>query len=136
MLFPILLCVSAYGQNKPHKKSYLAIDTTTLFHDVFKGVISNNGTQVNTILQLDHKQYHDEGKFMLSKTYKDLTVTVNGEWTVLRGDAKDENATVVEISDNAAFREYYLRRTDENLQQLDTALREIIPAKNYILKKQ
>ncbi|MFI5195453.1 MAG: hypothetical protein ACHQD8_00050 [Chitinophagales bacterium] len=136
LLFPILLCLPAYGRNKPQKRMLSSIDTTTILRDVFKGVITDNGNEVNTMLQLDHKQYHDEGKFVYSKTYNGITVTINGEWTVLKGDAKDENATVVELDDNSSFRDYYLRRKDGNLQQLDTALLEIKPALNHILKKQ
>jgi NlpE-like protein len=125
----------AYGQHKPVKH---LLDTVTIFHDVFTGVITSNGVRTATTLRLDHKQYCDDGNFSISETNTGtparLPRTASGEWTVLRGDAKDENATVVEL-DAPGRVLYYLRKRDGSLQQLDTALKEIKPAGNYLLKK-
>ena len=128
----------AYGQTSKAKPARHVPDTVTMYHDVFKGVITNKGTAVATTLQLDHKQYCDYGNFSLNETYAKpgggKEHRVSGDWTVLRGDAADENATVVELDAPGAVW-YYLRKRDGSLQQLDTALKEIKPTGNYLLKK-
>jgi len=58
-----------------------------------------------------------------------------GEWTVLRGDATDENATVVEL-DSKGMVLYFLRKKDGNLQRLDTSLHAMKPASGYMLHKE
>jgi hypothetical protein len=125
-----------YGQNKKVKHATPVLDTITVFHDIYKGNIPGSVGKVVTVLQLDHKLYHDEGLFTLTETFQKGKPVVNiGEWTVLKGDAKDDNATVVEL-DPPGNVIYYLRRPDGSLQLLDTSLREIKPAANYLLKKE
>jgi hypothetical protein len=72
----------------------------SLITDLFKGIIPMNGNEMITELILMHKPYADMGNFILFETNKKGgkgTVETRGNWTVLRGSATDENATVVEI---------------------------------------
>jgi len=124
------------AQITPGPQAPRLIDTITIFHDAFTGVIIDSGHNVNASLKLDHKKYHDEGTFVYSRTYLGITMTWTGSWTVLKGDVKDENATVVELDGNNFFKDYYARRKDGNLQQLDTFLVEKKPVSGHILKKQ
>ena len=136
IIFAVFIFLPVLAQKKSHHSN----DTARTLHDIFKGSIPNNGWVVNTTLQLDHKLFADMGGFLLLETYKtrgnkDSIVPAMGEWTVLKGDANDDNATVVEL-DAAGGRIYFLRKKDGSLQKLDTSLHEISPAKNYVLKKE
>ncbi len=115
----------------------------TLLNDKFKGNISVGGDDAaTTSLTLQHEPYADMGTFTLTEFYratqfeKATTNVTTGEWTVLKGSAKDENATVVELDANHKRMLYFLRLKDGNLQQLDVSLHEIPPASKHILRKQ
>jgi hypothetical protein len=107
-----------------------------IIKEVFKGLIANDGQNIATVLTLSHLPYADDGDFTLSETYKDVNkkeqiLNTIGDWTVIKGDAKNENATVVEIEAPQRIM-FFLRLKNGNLQKLDTSLREIIPAVKYI----
>ena len=103
-----------------------------LINDRYSGVITDHGKNVAILLLLHHQRYGDDGKFTLTETADGKTNEMTGDWTVLRGDAGDENATVVEL-DGAGRTLYFLRRKDGRLQKLDTALRAILPVKGNLL---
>ena len=131
----LMLSVVAMAQ-QPQKKG-------TVLNEKFKGNISVGGDDAaTTSLTLQHEPYADMGTFTLTEFYratqfeKATTNVTNGEWTVLKGSAKDENATVVELDANHKRMLYFLRLKDGNLQQLDVSLHEIPPASKHILRKQ
>jgi hypothetical protein len=96
------------------------------FTDTYKGNL--NG--VKTTLELRHCHACDYGIFTL--TEKDKAIT--GEWTVLRGDATDRNAVVVNLY--AEKRDWYFLRTNKTtLQKLDSTRGRIAPKEKYILRK-
>ena len=140
ILLMSLSFVAGYGQNKakgkpnPYKKRIIV--------DVYKGDIpSDTKSDTNiyfTELALQHKPDADDGAFTLKEapikgTNHKIVETI-GEWTVLKGSAADENATVVEL-DASGRTLYYLRRKDGKLQKLDATFHEIKPVKNYLLSK-
>ena len=105
--------------------------------DIYKGNIPDNGKDFFTELVLDHKPYADMGDFILFETLctgTQSTTETRGQWTVLKGSARDENATVVAI-DAPGKPQYFLRLGNGNLQKLDTAFREIRPVMKYVLQK-
>ncbi len=112
-------------------------DTIT---DVYKGVLYAKGCKgVNTVLSLRHVKYADEGRYTLTEQYCNYpkAKTISGEWTVLRGDATNENATVIELYDivtNKPVR-HYLKLKDGSIKMLDEKLKVIGAKGNYILKK-
>jgi uncharacterized protein YdaL len=139
IFFCAFLCLCAHAQDTK-RKSHNTPETTKTLHDIYKGMIPVNGRQVYTTLQLDHKPDYDMGGFLLMEVYKkhnsqDSVVPLMGQWTVLKGDAKNDNATVVEL-DATGKTMYYLRKSDGTLQKLDASLHEIKPPMNYILIKQ
>ena len=134
------LTVSASAQNKAGKDNVQPQENPNLIKDVFKGGILNDGQNINTVLVLKHLLYADDGDFTLDETYKDAknvehTENCFGEWTVIKGDAKNENATVVELDAPQRIM-YFLRLKNGNLQKLDTGLREIKPVNKYLLAKE
>ncbi len=106
-----------------------------ILSDVYRGNIPANGYVDTTVLVLNHEPFYDMGAFTFTQKSKNVTLERKGEWTVLKGSAKVENATVVEL-DIPDKTTYFLRLKNGNLQQLDTALQEIKPAGKYILVKQ
>jgi NlpE N-terminal domain len=131
------MSVSAFGQtmNNVQQKTGEA----GIIKDSFKGIIPEAKQDISIHLILKHLLYADDGDFTLNESFigpdrKEHAINSFGEWTVLKGDAKDENATVVELDapDNIL---YFLRLKDGNLQMLDTSLREIKPAAKYMLHK-
>ena len=125
----------AQGRVMPHKHT---TKRDSLYTDNFNGAIYY-GTNINHLqLALKHCQYCDDGTFTLVETVQGTAKTsdpVTGSWTVLKGSAKDDNATVVEI-DIPGRTLYFLRLKSGNLQQLDGKLREIEPVEKHILRKQ
>ena len=117
---------------------------TTPVTDDFKGTIEVSLDQsIATALRLTHEPYADDGKYLLNEVYINSkqgtknAVVREGEWTVLKGSATDDNATVVELDDKQLKPiRYYLRLKNDDLQQLDTTLHEIKPAAKHILSKQ
>ena len=134
----IILSLHAFGQKKVPKRPLVAIDTTMLY-DLYVGPLPAQGILIRTKLRLNHLRYADDGKFVLLEMYRnaagrDTIAVTKGDWTVLRGNAKDENATVVELTTPAGTLNF-LRRKDGDLQKLDASLKEIKPVNSYILKK-
>ena len=114
-----------------------ARDTIT---DVYKGMLPAKGCKgIATILSLRHVKYADDGSFTLTEQYcnNPKANVITGTWTVLRGDASDENATVIELWDEVAKRglRHYLRLKGGSIKMLDNDLRAIKAKGNYILKK-
>ena len=112
-------------------------DTIT---DVYKGLLAAKGCKgVNTTLSLRHVKYADDGSYTLTEKYCDYpkATVIRGEWTVLRGDATNENATVIELYDAVTNKpvRHYLRLKDGSIKMLDDELRAIKGKGNYILKK-
>ncbi len=115
-----------------------------LLNDKFKGnIMVDEAGYANTSLSLQHQQYADMGTFTLDEFYpgtkfeKPAHNTTVGDWTVLKGSATDDNATVVELDARKGGRiMYFLRLKNGSLQQLDMSLHEIPPASKHILKKQ
>jgi hypothetical protein len=103
--------------------------------DTYLGITERGDTFLHLYLQ--HCQYCDEGAFDLNEMHGHSIGRIidHGNWTVLRGSAKDRNSTVVEL-DGKHDTLYYLRLKTGDLQQLDSGLREMTPAKNYMLLKQ
>jgi hypothetical protein len=135
----VLMCVPAFGQKKAKKSSKPALDTTTIYHDIFRGVLPDGHDSIITLLQLDHKLYHDEGTFNLDESYKKTggrlpSVKSQGFWTVLKGDADDDDATVVEV-DGEDYQQFFLRRNDSTLQKIDATLHIIEPAEAYLMRR-
>jgi len=121
-----------------------AQDKEAQINDIYKGRIEvSNDEFIDVTLQLKHQLYHDEGGFILNEVFcyrKTETTTgkaAEGSWTVLKGSAADDNATVVELDNkNGRLLYYYLRLKNGNLQQLDTTLHQIKPVSKHILRKQ
>ena len=108
-----------------------------MFTDTFKGQVQIDDTRFITGLILMHCRFCDMGKFILQEAIMDAMdkpSEIKGEWTVLKGDAVDENATVVEI-DSKNDTLYLLRMKNGDLQKLDAQLREIKPVAKYMLRK-
>jgi NlpE N-terminal domain len=131
----------AKGTKKPKPKEKSAgID---MIIDRFKGSIAIKDSLWVTELMLEHQLFADDGTFTLRETLEkpvktNAPVETKGDWTVLRGDATNENATVVEI-DGAGKTQFYLRLKNEDLQRLDASLHKLKHAKGNtpdILKKQ
>jgi hypothetical protein len=113
-------------------------DTLT---DTFKGTIAAKGCSgVKITLQLRYERYADDGLYTLTEQYCDRpkAVVLQGSWTVLRGDAVNENATVVELWDEATNNpvRHYLRLRNGDIKVLDNQLRLMKGYGNYVLKKQ
>ena len=141
ILLLLLQCYAGFGQKKPVKVPANPYKKRIIV-DVYKGDIpSDTKSDTNiyfTELALQHKPDADDGAFTLKEapikgTNHKIVETI-GEWTVLKGSAADENATVVEL-DASGRTLYYLRRKDGKLQKLDATFHEIKPVKNYLLSK-
>ena len=142
LLFLFIAFISFQTADAQKKGAHTAKPAAdSILTDTFSGNIPDGGVVYATFLTLNHCRYCDMGKYSFvavprgSNSQK--SAMVEGEWTVLRGDAKDENATVVELDDKAGKPlYYYLRVKNGDLQQLDSLLKEIKPAKDHMLKKQ
>ncbi len=124
---------------------YAQQEKKPLLNDKFKGNIAVSGDDdyANTTLSLQHVYGADMGRFTLDEVYpgnkfsKPAHITTEGDWTVLKGSATNENATVVELDAKGGKRVlYFLRLKNGNLQQLDLSLHELPPASKHILRKQ
>jgi hypothetical protein len=107
-----------------------------LITDTYAGFIpAKKCTEVFMELTLTHERYSDEGTYTLKQrcpSDKDGIYT-EGEWTVLRGDATNENATVVELGLKGNW--HFRREKNGNLQLLDSTLHVVGETGRYILKK-
>ncbi len=93
-----------------------------------------------TELSLYHPNlYTDEGTYVLKLTTLDRDVkplVAQGEWTILRGDAADENASVYQLEpDHPEKSTYYLRVNSNELRQLDKDEKEMTSKLNFTLKR-
>ena len=115
-----------------------------LINDEYKGtILPSNEVSIATILRLTHEPYADDGRYELNEMYAHAyqnnrnTMQRQGQWTVLKGSAADDNATVVELDDkNQKPIYYYLRLKNGDLQQLDSTLHELKPIARHLLTKQ
>ncbi len=123
---PAVLCLLGLSASAQEE------DTARKTTDIYKGVISDNKKEERAILSLRHCHFCDYGTFTLSTA---TGTSFAGDWTVLRGDAANKNATVVELdaADKAFF---FLRKPTGELQQEDSALKVIAPAATYVLRQQ
>lgn len=113
-------------------------DTLT---DTFKGTIAAKGCSgLKVTLQLRHERYADDGLYTLTEQYcnRPKAIVLQGSWTVLRGDATNGNATVVELWDEATNKpiRHYLRLKNGDMKVLDEKLRLMKEHGNYVLKRQ
>lgn len=99
---------------------------------------------LETVLRLYAKGKFDTtfAYYVRTQTYRgapngDVTLSDRGEWTVLRGDATDENATVYQLNpDNEQHSEALLvQDKGAALVQLDRDLKEIDTTMNITLKR-
>lgn len=117
----LLFSCSVFGQD----------NDSVMYTDVYAGII--NG--VSTTLTLRHCRYCDMGTYKLVEKKKGNAEHIaSGEWTVLRGDAVNRNAVVVDLYSGG--REYYYLRKDRSvLVRLDSSLRVIQPQVRNTLRK-
>ena len=112
----------------------------SILTDAFSADIPYKGVVYATYLTLRHCPYCDMGTYSLLSMPRgkvEESTVMDGSWTVIKGSAKDENATVVELDDKNGKVVYcYLRMKDGALQELDSHLREVKPGKDHILRKQ
>ena len=138
-LMPVITCLLLLATASAQDKNAVTNSKQTvrkgLISDVFKGTITGDGKNVATTLTLMHEPYADDGNFAIDETLDGKTKSMKGDWTVLRGDATDEDATVVELDGPGSIL-YFLRRKDGSLQKLDTSLRAIKPVDKYVLRKE
>lgn len=140
-LLMVLCCQTGFGQNAGLARSKFSpkVNKDGVITDIFKGMISEKNKAYATELSLQHKPYYDMGSFALTITpaesVNNQSLVAQGEWTVLKGSAKDENAVVVEI-DTKGKTLYFLRLKNGNLEQLDSTLHEMKPVRKYVLQKQ
>jgi copper homeostasis protein (lipoprotein) len=95
---------------------------------------------IQTELSLYHPNlYTDEGTYVLKLTYLDRAVepiVTQGEWTILRGDAADENASVYQLEpDHPEKSSYYLRVNAREIRMLDKDEKEMKTKLNFTLKR-
>jgi copper homeostasis protein (lipoprotein) len=108
---------------------------------LFKGVLPcADCPGIETELALYHPNiYTDEGTYRLKLTYLDRNVkpvVTQGDWTMLRGDADDENASVYQLEpDHPEQSAYYLRVNSNELLQLDKDEKKIGSKLNFTLKR-
>ena len=80
-----------------------------------------------------------EGTYDLQQTYQNRNVKpleTKGDWTTLKGDAVDDNATVYQLDpDQPEHSLYFLKIGDNKLEQLDSDLKEMPSNLNFILTK-
>ncbi|MBS1584478.1 MAG: copper resistance protein NlpE N-terminal domain-containing protein [Bacteroidetes bacterium] len=132
LILVIVFCLVSAG-------IYAASDDTLT--DTFEGTIAARGCSgVKVTLQLRHEPYADDGLYTLTEQYcrHPKAVVLRGSWTVLRGDAVNENATVVELWDDATNRpiRHYLRLRNGDIKVLDEKLRLMRGKGSYVLKRQ
>jgi copper homeostasis protein (lipoprotein) len=99
---------------------------------------------LDTVLRLYAKGKFDTtyAFYVRTQTYRgaphgDVTISDRGEWTVLRGDAVDDNATVYQLNPDDEQRSEALLVQDKGaaLMQLDRDLKTIDTEKNVTLKR-
>jgi copper homeostasis protein (lipoprotein) len=81
--------------------------------------------------------YADMGHFTLRESYVGRSAAPllsKGSWTVLRGDAEDENATVYEIDPDKGAPRYFLKQAENSILPLDSKLKRIPSVMDLSLK--
>jgi copper homeostasis protein (lipoprotein) len=118
---------------------------TAILFGVYKGTLpcaDCNGLE--TVLRLYAKGKFDYtyAFFVRSQTYVgsphgDVTISDRGEWTLLRGDATDDNASVYQLNPDSQQHSEALLVQDNGatLTQLDKDLKPIDPTSNVSLKR-
>lgn len=134
--FTCFCSTAGYGQLQPrtHRDRSLLQGKNVVLTDTFSGLIRVMNEDKAVQLLLLHEPFADMGTFLFNETAGSDARKWKGQWTVLKGSASDENATVVEL-DLPGRTEYFLRLKNGNLQQLDTSLKKIKPVQRYLLIK-
>jgi len=118
---------------------------TAILFGVYKGTLpcaDCNGLE--TVLRLYAKGKFDYtyAFFVRTQTYigaphGDITISDRGEWTLLRGDATDDNASVYQLNPDSEQRSEALLVQDKGatLTQLDKDLKPIDTTRNVLLRR-
>jgi hypothetical protein len=109
----------------------------SLLLGVFKGTLPPG---VETELSLYHPNlYTDEGTYILKTSPAGSNtppLVTRGDWTMIRGDAADENASVYQLEpDHPEKSVYYLRVNSGEVRKLDQDEKEIKSKLNFTLTK-
>jgi len=118
---------------------------TAILFGVYKGTMPcADCSELETVLRLYAKSKFDTtyAFYVRTQTYRgaphgDVTTSDRGEWTVLRGDAIDPDATVYQLNPDDEQHSEALLVQDKGaaLQQLDRDLKPIEATMNMILKR-
>ena len=118
---------------------------TAILLGVYKGTLPCADCEgLDTVLRLYAKGKFDTtyASFVRTQTYRgaphgDVTISDRGEWTVLRGDADDDNATVYQLNPDDEQHSEALLVQDKGaaLVQLDRDLEVIDTTMNVTLKR-
>ena len=96
---------------------------------------------LKTVLTLFAKPGWAEGTYKLRETYLatrdgDKTFQTSGQWTTLKGDATDDNASVYQLNpDDSTKARNFLRVSHDEIRTLDRELRVIRSPMNLSLKR-
>jgi uncharacterized lipoprotein NlpE involved in copper resistance len=96
---------------------------------------------LKTVLTLFAKPGWAEGTYKLRETYLatrdgDKMFEASGQWTTLKGDATDDNATVYQLNpDDSTKARNFLRVSHNEIRTLDREFREIQSPMNLSLKR-
>ena len=126
-------------------------DTTTnaaigpsakILSEIYRGTLPcADCSGINTELTLQHHPNAAGGTYLLKETYvgaksnNDSTVETKGNWTTVRGNATDPDATVIELTPDKHVEERFFILKKNKLLMLDRQLKEIISKLNYALNK-
>lgn len=84
-------------------------------------------------------EYTDEGTYVVSQTYlgkSEKPLITKGNWTMIRGDAQNPNASVFLLNpDDPGLSVYYLKVGDTEIEMLDNDLKKINSPFDMTLKK-
>jgi hypothetical protein len=118
---------------------------TAILFGIYKGTMPcADCSELETVLRLYAKGKFDTtyAFYVRTQTYRgaphgDVTISDRGEWTVLRGDAADPDATVYQLNPDDEQHSEALLVQDKGaaLEQLDRDLKAIEAAMNMTLKR-
>ena len=118
---------------------------TAILFGIYKGTMPcADCSELETVLRLYAKGKFDTtyAFYVRTQTYRgaphgDVTISDRGEWTVLRGDAADPDATVYQLNPDDEQHSEALLVQDKGaaLEQLDRDLKPIETTRNVTLKR-
>jgi predicted secreted protein len=118
---------------------------TAILYGTYKGTLpcaDCSGLEVTLLLYAAGKNDTTYAYYVRTQTYRgaphgDMTFADRGDWTVLRGDATDVNATVYKLNPDSTQRAEYLLVQDKGaaLLQLDQQQRRIDTNVNLTLRR-